>query len=184
MANPKSRGRWISKILLWTFFLSIFFNGISQSLILGLGLIGSFLVLLVIIITGIIFDVIGVAATAAKLPPLNARAAKRVPGAKQALRLASNSDQVGNFCNDVVGDICGILSGSAAAAIVFSMVAGPEQNYYNILIMALVASLTVGGKGWGKSMAVNYPTEILMSVGKVILFFQNLVLRPQRGRRG
>lgn len=176
MANNKNnRGGWVRKIVLWTFFLSLFFNSISQTLIQGMALLGSLLVLLVIIAIGIVFDIIGIAATAADLPPLNAKAAKRVPGAKQALYLARHSDQVGNFCNDVVGDICGIVSGSAAAALVFNLASQAYQNYYNILIMAVVASLTVGGKGWGKSLAIYRSTEILISVGKVIMFFESLL---------
>jgi len=149
-----------------------------------MGLVGSLFVLLVIITVGVIFDAVGVAATAAKLPPLNARAAKKVPGAKQALNLARNSDQVASFCNDVVGDISGIVSGSAAAAIIFSlsMEHSLNQNYLNIFIMAVVASLTVGGKAAGKSVAINYSTEILMATGKVILVLQSLV--PGRSNNG
>jgi len=176
LANNKNRLSWIRRILLWTFFLSLFFNGISQSLLLDLGIAGSLLTLLLIIATGVVFDIIGVAATAAKMPPLNARAAKKVAGAKQAINLARNSEQVASFCNDVVGDICGIISGSAAAAIVFNLfVNNPNQRYINIITMAFVASLTVGGKGFGKSLAINYSTEILMIAGKIINFAQKLL---------
>ena len=80
MANNKNRRGWVRKIVLWTFFLSLFFNSISQTLIQGMALLGSLLVLLVIIAIGIIFDIIGVAATAAELAPLNARRPKRCPG--------------------------------------------------------------------------------------------------------
>jgi len=176
LANKINRLGWLGKILLWTFFLSIFFNTISQSLLKELGLFGSLLVLMVIIATGVIFDTIGVAATAASLPPLNARAAKRVSGAKQALNLARNSDQVASFCNDVIGDISGIISGSAGAAIMFNIaVQSINLRYYNVLMMAAVATLTVGGKGIGKSFAISYSTEILMMAGKVIFFFNKFI---------
>lgn len=181
MANNKNRFNWLGKVLLWTFFLSIFFNTVSQSLIHKLGLGGSLAVLVVIITTGVIFDIVGVAATAAKLPPLNARAAKKVPGSKQALYLARNSEMVANFCNDVVGDISGIVSGSAAAAIVFSLNSAEQyQAYISILVLAAVAALTVGGKGFGKAMAINFSTEILMAAGKVINIFNTFV--PRRNR--
>ena len=177
MAGKSNRMQWLGRILLWTFFLSIFFNIVSQSLLDKLGISGSLLVLGIIIATGVAFDIIGIASTAATLPPLNARAAKRVPGAKQALHLARNSDRVASFCNDVVGDICGIISGSAAAAIVFrlTVVKSLSQGYYNIIMMAAVAALTVGGKGLGKSVAINYANEILMLVGRLIYFLQRLV---------
>jgi CBS domain containing-hemolysin-like protein len=170
---------------LGTFFLSLFFNTISQTLIQGLALLGSVMVLLVIIAIGIVFDVIGIASAAANLPPLNARAAKKVPGAKHALILARNSDRVSSFCNDVVGDICGIVSGSAATAIIFSLALNNarHQNYFSIFMMALVASLTVGGKAVGKSIAINYSTEILLLVGRVLYFFRSLLPRRKEKDR-
>ena len=177
MAKKNGLG-WLGKILLWTFFLSIFFNTISQGLMQRLGLAGSLLVLLVIVTTGVIFDTIGVAAAVAAQPPLNARAAKRLPGAKQALNLARNSEQVATFCNDVVGDISGIISGSAGAAIVFGLAAdnmAAQGRYLNIAMMAIVASITVGGKGLGKYIAINNAPEILMFVGKIIYLLQSLL---------
>ena len=41
--------------------------------------------------------------------------------------------------------------------------------------MAIVASLTVGGKGFGKSLAINYSTEILLLAGKIINFARKLL---------
>lgn len=175
MAASKKRLSWIRKTILWTFFLSVFFNGVSQALLERMGLVGSLGVLLLIIVTGVAFDIVGVAATAANLPPLNARAAKRVAGAKQALDLARNSDRVASFCNDVIGDIAGIISGSAAAAIVFNLpVNYSGQRYIIIGVMAVVASFTVGGKGLGKGLAMEHSTDILMVAGKIIGFAQRL----------
>ncbi len=184
MANHKTNWGWVRRILLWTFFLSLFTNSVSQTLIQGMALAGSIAVLMVIIIVGVLFDIIGVAATAAQLPPLNARAAKKVPGARQALNLAMNSDQVASFCNDVVGDICGIVSGAAGAAIVFNLALNSHyNNYVNIITMALVASLTVGGKAAGKAFAIRYSTEILMAAGRFIYFFNALLPGHKNGRR-
>lgn len=175
--NNNKRSTWVRNTLLGTFFLSLFFNTVSQTLIQGMALLGSTMVLLVIIAIGVVFDVIGVASTAADLPPLNARAAKRVPGAKLALILASNSDRVSSFCSDVVGDICGIISGSAAAAILFSLAlnSASQQNVANIAIVSVVASLTVGGKAAAKSLAIKNSTDILLGAGRVIYFFQSLL---------
>jgi len=183
LANNNKKSGWLRNVLLWTFFLSLFFNSVSQTLLQGLGVFGSLLLLLLIIAVGVVFDIIGVAATAAKLPPLNARNAKKIPGARQALDMAQNSDHVATFCSDVVGDISGIVSGSAAAGIVASIANNPtQQNYSNVLILAVVASLTVGGKGLGKTLAINYSTEILTGAGKVILFFQGLL--PNKWGKG
>lgn len=190
-ANNKNRLKWIRKILIWTFFLSLLFNGLSQTLLDDLGPIASLAILVLIIATGVVFDIVGVAATAAKMPPLNAQGARKVPGAKQALALARNSEKVASFCNDVIGDVCGIISGSAAAAIVFSLWAkNPNQRYIIIATMAIVASITVGGKGLGKKLAIDHSTEILMIAGKVIGFGQKLWPFPSsrdkapEGKRG
>ena len=172
---------WAWKILLWTFFLSLFFNGISQSLLEHVGLLGSLIILLFIVATGVAFDIVGVAATAAKMPSLNARGAKKVAGAKQAINLARNSQQVASFCNDVVGDICGIISGAAATAIVFNLPGKYYDRRYVIsVVTAVVAALTVGGKGFGKGLAIDYSTEILIFAGKIVSFAQKLW--PKAGR--
>ncbi len=76
------------------------------------------LVLAVFIGLGIVFDMIGVAVTAADPKPFHSMAAHKEKGAKAAIRLLQNANQVSSVCNDVVGDICGIVSGSTAAVIV------------------------------------------------------------------
>ncbi len=173
MANNKGLG-WLWRIVIWTFFLSISFNVISQALLGGLGLFGSLLVLIVIVLVGVTFDTVGIAAAVARQAPLNARAAKKLPGARQALSLSLNSDRVATFCNDVVGDIAGIISGAAAAGIMFSLADGAYRGntYINIALTSLVAVLTVGGKGFGKHLAMNNATEILSFVGKVLYYMQ------------
>ena len=67
---------------------------------------------------GILFDIIGVAVTAADPRPFHSMAAHKEPGAKEALMLLRNAGRVSSVCNDVVGDICGIVSGTTTAVIV------------------------------------------------------------------
>lgn len=50
--------------------------------------------------------------------PFHSMAAHREKGAKEALMLLRSASRVSSVCNDVVGDICGIVSGSTAAVIV------------------------------------------------------------------
>ena len=64
---------------------------------------------------------IGTAVTAAELPPFNAKAAKKIYGARQAVKLIHNAGLVANFCGDVVGDISGTLSGAIGAGIAISL---------------------------------------------------------------
>ncbi len=44
-------------------------------------------------------------------------AAKKVPGAAECIMLLRHADRVASICNDVIGDICGVVSGAAAATI-------------------------------------------------------------------
>ena len=48
-------------------------------------------------------------------------AAHNEPGASEAISLLRNASHVSSFCNDVVGDICGIVSGTTAAVIVVQL---------------------------------------------------------------
>lgn len=107
--------RWIALIFLVTVLISALMSFVSSNLLEGAGLILSFVILICIVLTGILFDIIGVAVTAADEVPFHAMASRKVPEAEDALRLIRNAGRVSSFCNDVIGDICGVISGSAAA---------------------------------------------------------------------
>ena len=82
---------------------------------------------------------------------------------------------MGSICNDVVGDICGVVSGSASAAIASKAVAHFTFSWRGVLplvLSALVAALTVGGKAVGKSYAINSCTQIVHFAGRVIYMFR------------
>ena len=161
-----------------TFFAAAFINLTSQSILnkitqlyIAIGL------LLAVIFLGIIFDIIGVAVAVAEEAPFHARAARRMPGAKEALKLIRNADRVSNFCNDVIGDICGTLSGGIGAVIVFNFfTAGAESpsRMPDVIIAGIVAALTVGGKAFGKSFANRCSDGIMWKVGKIVAFRQKL----------
>ena len=117
-ANVKMDKSWIVKTLVITFTMSGVFNILSSGVMNLVSIWIACLILLIIILTGILFDIIGVAVTTADEPPFHSMATKKIPAAVQAIKLIKSKDKVSNFCNDVVGDICGIVSGSASAAVV------------------------------------------------------------------
>ncbi len=169
----RRRKRWVIVITIWTFFIALivgFFAHYSLNEINSLFL--SFLILFIVVFLGIIFDLVGTAAAAADIAPLNAKAARRVVGARKGVQLAKNAEKVSNFCNDVAGDISGIVSGTLAAIIVYKLIVSIPHSqadfYMNILLTALVAAVTVGGKAWGKVVAINYSTEVLLMVGYIL----------------
>ena len=86
----------------------------------------SFAVLLLFIALGIVFDMIGVASTSATEKEFHSMAAHRVRGAREAVWMVRNAEKVSSICNDVVGDICGIISGATGALIVAHITSGGE----------------------------------------------------------
>ncbi len=132
------------------------------------------LILLLIIFCGIVFDVIGMAVTTADEAPFHSMAAKNIKNAGLAINLIKSKDKVSNFCNDVIGDICGIVSGSASAAVVaYILKALPSVGNFllTLLITATVAALTVGGKAMGKSIAIKHSNSIVYFTARVISVF-------------
>ena len=124
-----------------------------------------------IILTGIIFDIIGMAVTTAAESPFHSMAAHRIKGSARAIKLIKSKDKVSNFCNDVVGDICGIISGSASATVVAYIIKNtPTLNGFlmSIAITSFVAALTVGGKAIGKGFAIRYSNSIVYTVARFL----------------
>ena len=113
---------------------------------------------------------IGVAVTAAQPKPFNSMAAHRVKGAKEALYLIRNAEKVASFCNDVVGDICGIVSGSTATVIVVLLQNsfGWRSIVVSTVVTALISGLTIGGKAIGKKVAMKKSKDVIYLTAKVL----------------
>lgn len=177
---------WITTIFGTTIGISAAMSFFSNEILSGGGLILSFAVLLVIILIGILFDIIGVSVTAAEEKPFHSMAAKKVPEAREALKMLRRAERVSSFCNDVVGDICGVISGSAAAVIAAKAITGMSPvlgSVVQLLLSAVVAGLTVGGKAFGKSIAMNNSTAIIHAAAKVMYLVKSLPGRVTRRKR-
>ena len=184
-ADPESSKRekmknikWVVSIFFATILISGFISFSSDILMENSSMAVAFLILLAIILIGIIFDIIGMAVASADEKPFHAMAARKVPGAKDAIQLLRNAERVSSICNDVVGDICGVVSGSASATIAAQILANFDMSWpqiVSLLMSALAAGLTVGGKAIGKSFAVNSSTVIVHTVGKIIYGFKRLL---------
>jgi len=175
--------RWAVTIFLITIFISGLISLISDEVMASSSLGVAFLILFVIIFVGIIFDIIGMAVATAEEKPFHSMAARKVPGAQEAIRLLRNAERVSSICNDVVGDICGVVSGSASATIASLILAHVELDWprgIGLLMSALAAGLTVGGKAVGKTIAVNSATEIVHTVGRILWAFRNIPLRNKK----
>lgn len=165
--------RWIIKISVIAFTLSIAFSLLSQTVMPKVNLLFGVIILIVFIALGIVFDMIGVAVTAADETPFHSMASRKVRGAKIAVLFKKNADKVSSFCNDVIGDICGIVSGSTGAilAVAISNSAHLDSILVSLLVTAIIAALTIGGKAMGKGYAVNKSNIILYEFSKVVSLF-------------
>ncbi len=164
--------RWIITLFFVTMAISMTMSFVANEALRGVGDIVAFCVLGFFILLGIVFDVIGVAVTAADEKPLNSMAARKVSGAREALALVRSADKVSSFCNDVVGDISGIISGATGAIIAARLVASFSlpNVIVSLLMSGMISALTVGGKAVGKSLAINYSTMIVHYAGRVVYF--------------
>ena len=175
---PKKQGpdwRWIFTIFFITVLISAVMSLISTNLLSSATLGVSFVILICIIAIGIVFDIIGVAVTAADEKPFHSMASRKVPEATQALKLIRNAGRVSSFCNDVIGDICGVISGAASATIAVKVLSGKSANpFVELLLSALVAALTVGGKAFGKTFAIHMSTPIVQTTARILTFFRTL----------
>ena len=168
---------WVVAVFISTILVSGVISLASEEIMSASAMPVAFIILLVIIFIGILFDIIGVAVTSADEKPFHSMAARKVSGALEAIRLLRNAEKVGSICNDVVGDICGVISGSAAATIAAQVLQNFEFSWprlVSLLMSALVAGITVGGKAVGKGIAIHSCTKIVHSVGLTIHRFQKL----------
>ena len=168
--------RWVVTIFFATILISATISFTSDLLMANSSMFVAFIILLAIVFIGIIFDVIGVAVTSADEKPFHSMAARKVPGAQESIRLLRNAERVSSICNDVVGDICGVVSGSASATIAVQMLNNLKtgnETWIPLGMSALVAGLTVGGKAIGKTFAVHSCTKIVHGVGKILWAFRS-----------
>ncbi|MGP4067778.1 hypothetical protein [Halobacillus sp. B29] len=163
-----------------TFVLAAIFSVISSSVLSGVMWIIGLVIVFIIVFTGVIFDMLGIAATAAHEKPFHAMASEKVSGAKEAIIIVRNADRFASFCNDVIGDISGIVSGTASAIVVLQVAnvlgysdGSTVQITISVILTSIVAALTVGGKALGKFFAINSSTKIIFFAARVIAWLES-----------
>lgn len=179
--SGSSKANWVIKVFLLAFGLSIFFSLISETLMVKVNIWVSLLILFFIIAIGVLFDIIGISVTSASEAPFHAMASDKVPGSKEAVKLIRNADIVSNFCNDIVGDICGIVSGAAGAAIAskFNKFLNIDEPWLSTLMVGIISTLTIGGKAIGKGIALDYSKDVVFNVAKLLfLIKKHLGIKP------
>ena len=162
--------KWIILIVIIAFFLSFCLSYVSQSTIPKVSLVVGIIITLLFIFIGVLFDIVGVAVTSADEAVFHSMNSRKVKGASTAVKFKKNADKVSSFCCDVIGDVCGIISGAAGTAITTILTIDFKFNLLvtGLVVAAIIASLTIGGKAIGKSYAINKSDIILYKFSKFI----------------
>ena len=173
----KKRNLWPVKITIAAFLISVVMAVVTNGFIADVNIFVALSVLLVVILMGIVFDIIGIAFTVADETPFHSRSTKGYKGSREAIKLIRSADKVSSFCNDVIGDIAGVLSGGLGAAIAATL----YQNFsfipatvISMVVTALVASMTVGGKALGKGIAIGQSLNIVEKISVIIYYLTNI----------
>ncbi len=165
---------WPIKAGILTLALSLSFGILSQLILSDTGMIVAIIVIIVFVAMSIVFDIIGVAFACCPLEPILAMASRKVKGSKRAIALVRRGDIVASVCSDIIGDICGILSGAAGAAVAAQFIMGKTGSIEILIasvVSAIIAALTVFGKAMCKRLAMDRSVSIVSFVGKCLSLF-------------
>jgi len=176
--KKKSNTGWVITAFLLSFFISAVLSAASDSVVEVLPVLVAIFVLISIIALGIVFDIIGLAVTTADIKPFNSMASRRLKTGKKAVWLINNAEKVSSFCNDIVGDIAGIVSGATGAGIAVKLFT--ENDMFDtstafiltLALTSLISAVTVGGKAMGKGFAIKHSSKIVEAVAKVLCGFR------------
>ncbi len=165
--------RWIIRILVVSFVISFLMSWIANATIPNLSLLLGIIVTLLFIAIGVVFDIIGVAVTTSDEAVFHSMNSRKVKGASLAVKFKKNADKTSSFCSDVIGDICGVISGAAGTTIALGLNQTFHMNlvFASLLVTAIISSLTICGKGIGKSLAINKGDIILYGFTKFLSTF-------------
>lgn len=165
--------KWIITIIIVSFVISFCLSFIASITIPNFNFYLGCLITLIFIFIGIIFDIVGVSVTAADEAVFHSMSSRKVKGANVAVKFKKNADKVSSFCCDVIGDICGVISGAAGTTIGVILITDMHFNALltGLIITAVISSLTIGGKAIGKSFAINKSDIILYEFAKFISNF-------------
>ena len=165
--------KWSITLAFIACLISITLSFISEIAMRNVNLLIGTIVIIVFILIGILFDMVGVSVTSADEAPFHAMSSKKVKGAKMAVFLKKNADKTSTFCCDVIGDICGIISGAAGAVVATQLSSNFKIDTLlaSLIVTGFVAALTIGGKSLEKPIAIKNGNKILFKFAKVLSVF-------------
>ncbi|MDE5943794.1 MAG: hypothetical protein K2H30_06280 [Clostridia bacterium] len=119
-------------------------------------------------------DLLANAIISCKPEAFHAMASKKIKGAKRAVSFCRNATKLSSIFADVIGDICGIVSGAAGAALIvhFAFSGKIYELIASIGVSAVIGALTVGGKAIFKHFAIKYNKQIVFGFAKFTTVFK------------
>ena len=170
----KTDFKWVLIVTILAFIISIIMTLFATLTLENVSLLVAILITFLFILLGIIFDIIGVAVTSGDAVAFHSMSSRKVKGGKIGVKLMKNTSKVSSVCCDVIGDVCGIVSGTSGVVIVSLIIGLTNINelFVSLLVTGLISALTIGGKALGKGFAVNKSKEIVTVVSKILAFFQ------------
>lgn len=175
-AKKKRRGnfnvKWTISVFFLSFCISVCLATLSSSLE-RLDVLLGFVALLVVIAIGVLFDFIGIAVAGSDAANFHSMASRGNPIGKKGVWIVKNADKVSSFCNDVIGDISGILSGAIGATLSVKLFSSPDPWGFwgDLLLTGAISAITVGGKALFKPLAIEQGGKIAVLLARFLAFF-------------
>ncbi|MEG1752009.1 MAG: hypothetical protein RR140_00760 [Clostridia bacterium] len=170
--QKKINFHWPIKIFVLTVALSLLFSISSEFIMSKTGIFVTALIIVFLISVATLADMLGVAVTACDCEIIKNNKKR---GVRESLFLLKNADKISSLCNDVIGDVCGILSGAAGASIIVRMLPVQVSSMMQIVLMSVassfIAGFTIFGKALGKKYAMEKCENIVLFAGKIISYF-------------
>ena len=175
--KKKSKNAWLIwgiSVFFLSFALTVIFSFLTEVSVKGSPAYVCVIVLLVLLILNIGCDVLANAIMSISPEAFHAMASNKIKGAKRAVTFCRNATKLSSIFADVIGDICGIVSGAAGAALVVIVASsgGTVQLIASIGISAAIGALTVGGKAIFKHFAVKFNKQIVFGFAKFTTLFK------------
>ena len=165
---------WGLEVLLLSFALTVLFCFLTVISVKNSPAYICVIVLIVLLIVNISCDVLANAIISCNPEAFHAMAAKKIKGAKRSVFFCRNATKLSSIFADVIGDICGIVSGAAGTALIvhFAMTGSVYEIVVSIGVSAVIGALTVGGKAIFKHFAIKYNKRIVFGFAKFTTFFK------------
>ena len=165
----------------WKWTATVFFMSLLISMVLAvlsstletMNIALGFVILVFVIFFGVIFDYVGLAVASADAAAFNSMAAHGSPYGAKGVWLVKNAEKVSSFCNDVIGDISGILSGAIGATLSITLFASdtPWGFWGDLLLSGAISAVTVGGKAAFKGLALENSQKVVAFLCRVMCLF-------------